>query len=166
MKPIILLDIDGVLNPESRPGPGGRGELKLACGRKALVRRLARCGRIAWVSSWPAAVTAGLEQQIELDVEALRVTLLVRPGDETEPTPKLRSVKRWLERMEAAGDAAWDSIVWIDDVLGPDARAWAAGYKVPVLLQKPVPDQGLMEEHVLGVEAFVAAHGVRVPDHR
>lgn len=119
MRPIILLDIDGVLNPESRPGPGGRAELKVACGRKALVRRLARCGRIAWVSSWPAEVTAGLEQQIELDVEPLRVMLLVRPGDEAEPTPKLRSVTRWLERMEAAGDAAWDSIVWIGDVLEP-----------------------------------------------
>jgi hypothetical protein len=166
MKPIILLDVDGVLNPESRPGPGGRAELKLACGRKALLRRLARCGRIAWVSSWPADVTAGLEQQIELDVEPLRVTLLVRPGDETEPTPKLRSVTRWLERMEAADDAAWDSIVWIDDVLGPDARDWAAGYQVPVLLQKPVPDQGLMEQHVVDVEAFVATHGDWVPGPR
>jgi hypothetical protein len=127
---------------------------------------VARCGRIAGVSSWPADATAGLEQQIELDVEPLRVTLLVRPGDEAEPTPKLRSVTRWLERMEAAGDAAWDPIVWIDDVLGPGAKDWAAGYQVPVLLQKPARDQGLMEEHVIGVEAFVAAHATRVPDPR
>lgn len=70
----------------------------------------------------------------------------MRPDEEAEP-PKLRSVTRWLERMEAAGDAAGDSIVWIDDVLGPNVKDWASGHQVPVLLQKPVPDQGLLRRN-------------------
>lgn len=41
-----------------------------------------------------------------------------------EPTPKLRSVSRWLARMDAAGEVDWDGVAWIDDVLGPDAREW------------------------------------------
>lgn len=51
MKPIILLDIDGVLNPVVRPG-ADRPELSLPPATAALVRRLARCGRLAWVSTW------------------------------------------------------------------------------------------------------------------
>jgi hypothetical protein len=158
--PIILLDIDGVLNPPARPGSGGdRPELTLSDSKVALVRRLAELGRIAWVSTWSAELTAGLEAQLQLEVEPLRVTLLMLPGDEDEPTPKLRSVSRWLARMEAAGDADWDSVVWIDDVLGPDARKWAHGYGQPVLLEKPVPDQGLSDIHVVAVEVFVDGGG-------
>ncbi|MEK0155977.1 HAD domain-containing protein [Arthrobacter oryzae] len=154
--PIILLDIDGVLNPPARPGSGGdRPELTLSDSKVALVRRLAELGRIAWVSTWPAELTAGLEAQLQLEAEPLRVTLLMLPSDEDEPTPKLRSVSRWLARMEAAGDADWDSVVWIDDVLGPDARTWAHGYGQPVLLEKPVPDQGLSDIHVVAAEVFV-----------
>ncbi|MFJ6377420.1 HAD domain-containing protein [Pseudarthrobacter oxydans] len=160
MKPVILLDIDGVLNPALRSRPGAvRPNPVLSCEKKALVRRLSRSGRIAWVSTRPADFTADLEAQLDLEVEPLRVTLLVRDGDDSEPTPKLRSVTRWLARMEAAGDADWDSVVWIDDVLGPDARKWAHGHHQPVLLEKPVPDQGLTEAHVIAVEVFIEDGG-------
>lgn len=160
MKPIILLGIDGVLNPALRSRPGTvRPDPLLSCEKKALVRRLARCGRIAWVSTWPAEMTADLEDQLQLDVEPLRVTLLLRAADEADPTPKLRSVARWLARMEAAGEAGWDSVVWIDDVLGPDARKWAHGHHQPVLLEKPIPDQGLTEAHVVAVEVFIEGGG-------
>ncbi|WLQ05877.1 HAD domain-containing protein [Arthrobacter oryzae] len=161
LKPIILLDIDGVLNPALRARPGDlRPDPQLTCARTALVRRLAQCGRIAWVSTWPTEMTAELEDQLQLDVEPLRVTLLLRPADADEPTPKLRSVTRWLARMEASGDADWDSVVWIDDVLGPDAREWARSCGLrPVLLEKPGPDLGLTEAHVIAVEVFVDGGG-------
>jgi hypothetical protein len=90
-----------------------------------------------------------------LDVEPLRVTLTVRAGDSEEPTPKLRSVRRWLATMELLGEADWDSVVWIDDVLGPEAREWAHNHHQPVLLEKPAPGQGLSEVHVVAVEVFV-----------
>ena len=120
MKPVILLDIDGVLNPALRSRPGAvRSDPSLSCEKKALVRRLARSGRIAWASTWPAEMTADLEDQLDLDVKPLRVTLLMRDADRDEPTPKLRSVTNWLARMDDGGDADWDLVVWIDDVLGP-----------------------------------------------
>ncbi|WP_432246228.1 HAD domain-containing protein (plasmid) [Arthrobacter sp. G.S.26] len=155
MNPVILLDVDGVLNPLARPDRGGdRPTLKLSDAKATLVRRLASCGRIAWVSTWPADLTNGLEAQLQLEVDPLRVTLTVRGSDDDEPTPKLRSVTRWLARMESSGDADWDSVVWIDDVLGPDARAWADGYSKPVLLEKPLWNEGLTEAHVIKVEMF------------
>lgn len=154
-KPVILLDIDGVLNPSARPGAvGERPMLRLSNEKRTLVRRLARSGRIAWVSTWPADMVAGLEAQLELNTEPVRVTLVFRQADRDVPTPKLRSVQRWLARMEAAGEADWDSVVWIDDVLGPDALAWAEAHVQPVYLVQPDPTGGLTEEHVERVEAF------------
>lgn len=121
----------------------------------ALVRRLAEMGRIVWVSTWPADMVAGLEAQLQLEAEPLRVVMVLRPDDEDQRTPKLRSVNHWLARMDALGEADWDSVVWTDDVLGPDAKAWAHDYHQPVLLEKPAPAEGLAEVHVVAVEVFV-----------
>lgn len=41
--------------------------------------------------------------------------------------------------MEAAGNADWDAIVWIDGVLGTDVNDWAHHYHQPVLLEKRIP---------------------------
>lgn len=163
MRPIILLDVDGVLNPKVRRGDGD-STAQLSDLKIALVRRLATKGRIAWVSTSPPDVVAGLEEQLELEVEPLRVTLAMRESDVDEPTPKLRSVARWLERMDASGEADWDSVVWIDDVLGSDVREWAHHYGKPVLLEKPVPDEGLTEAHVVAVQVFIDADGGRRSD--
>ncbi|QOD05665.1 HAD domain-containing protein [Pseudarthrobacter sp. BIM B-2242] len=160
MKPVILLDIDGVLNPSVCPGSGGdRPVLLLSHAKRALVRRLARSGKIAWVSTWPADMVAGLEAQLGLDTEPLRVTMVFRPADADVPTPKLTSVKRWLYRMGATDESDWDSVVWVDDVLGPDARTWAGEHDQPVHMEQPDPASGLTEGHVAGVEAFVAGKG-------
>ena len=156
MKPVILLDIDGVLNPAVRPGSGGEPPLlQLSSEKKVLVRRLARTGRIAWISTWPADAVAGLEGQLGLDVEPLRVLLVFRRADADVPTPKLTPLKRWLSRMETLDEADWDCVVWIDDVLGPDARDWANEHDQPVHLVQPDPDRGLTEDEVADVETFV-----------
>jgi hypothetical protein len=58
MKLIILLDVDGVLNPKVHRGDGDSPDPQLSDLKVALVRRLATKGRIAWVSTrrqmwWP-----------------------------------------------------------------------------------------------------------------
>lgn len=156
MKPLILLDIAGVLNPVAHPHSAGDGpELSLPEAKVSLVQRLSKCGRIAWVSTSPADQTAELESQLQLEVEPLRVELEMRESDVDEPTPKLRAVTRWLADKDAAGKADWDAVVWIDDVLGPDAHEWADGFAQPVLLKKTSPEEGLTKEHVASIETFV-----------
>jgi hypothetical protein len=156
MNALILLDIDGVLNPAVRPSPDGDGLVLLLSGeRRALVQRLAACGRIAWVSTCPPTQTSGVESQLLLSKEPLRVTLSRASLDESNAaTPKLRPVSRWLVRMNGAGEADWDAVVWIDDVLGPDAHLWALEQTMPVLLVKPSATTGLTAEHVETVEVF------------
>jgi hypothetical protein len=100
-------------------------------------------------------VVASLKDQLQLEEEPLRVTLAMKDSDVDEPTPKLRSVARWLERMDASGEADWDVVAWIDDVLGADVHEWAHHYGKPVLLEKPVPDEDLTEAHVVAVQVFI-----------
>jgi hypothetical protein len=165
MKPLILLDIEGVLNPEAHSNGAGDGaERSLSDAKVSLVRGLATCGRIAWVSTSPEDLTAELESQLQLEKEPLRVELAMRESDVDAPTPKLRAVTEWLAGKESAGEADWDAVVWIDDVLGPDVHEWAHNYAKPVLLEKPTPDQGLVEAHVVAVQVFIDAQGDRRSD--
>lgn len=135
-------------------------EPQLSDAKVALVHRLAAKGRIAWASSWQGDMVSKLEAQLHLEVEPLPVTVTMRPGDEDRPTPKLRSVARWLTRMEMASEAYWDAVVWIDDVLGPDVHEWAHNLSKPVLLEKPDPATGLIEAHVVAVQVFMNQGGV------
>ena len=156
MKPIILLDVNGVLNPELEPdGEARNPSPHLSDLKIALVRRLATKGRIAWVSTSPPDVIDGLEAQLGLEAKPLRVTVEPEPGDADQQTPKLAPVVRWLKNMEAQGDTDWDAIVWIDDELGTDVHDWAHQYPRPVLLEKPHCGEGLTEAHVVAVQVFL-----------
>jgi hypothetical protein len=156
MKPIILLDINGVLNPKPQPGDGSDGpNLHLSDLKAALVRRLATKGRLAWVSTSPEDLMDTLEAQLNLEVNPLRVAIDPEPDDEAQQTPKLGSVTRWLDNVEAEGNEEWDAVVWIDDALGADVHDWAHRYHLPVLLERPDPEEGLTEGHVVAVQVFL-----------
>jgi hypothetical protein len=132
MKPIILLDVNGVLNPKQEAGghSGNQGP-QLSDLKLSLVRRLATKGRIAWVSSSPSDLMDSLEAQLGLEAKPLRVRIEPEPGDDDQQTPKLASVARWLGRMDAESKADWDAVVWIDDELGADVHGWAHQYSHP-----------------------------------
>ncbi|MET1089387.1 MAG: HAD domain-containing protein [Arthrobacter sp.] len=156
MKPIILLGVNGVLNPKLPPDDSANGaNPRLSDLKAALVRRLATKGRIAWVSTSREDVLDGLEAQLMLEVNPLRVAITPVPGDEDQQTRKLGPVTRWLNKMEAESAADWDAIVWVDDALGPDVHDWAHQYHQPVLLEKPNPEEGLTEAHVVAVQVFI-----------
>lgn len=156
MKPIILLDVNGVLNPQPESdGQSDNAGPHLSDLKRALVGRLAAKGRIAWVSTSPSDVLDSLEAQLELEAKPLRVPIEPEPGDDDQQTPKLGLIARWLGSMEAEGKSDWDGVVWIDDQLGPDVHDWARHYALPVLLEKPHPVEGLTEAHVVAVQVFI-----------
>jgi hypothetical protein len=96
-----------------------------------------------------------MEAQLKLEPNPLRVPITPEPDDEDQQTPKLGSVARWLTKKEAEGGADWDAVVWIDDALGADVHDWARQYHQPVLLEKPDPEKGLTEVHVVAVQVFI-----------
>jgi hypothetical protein len=60
-----------------------------------------------------------------------------------------------VEQNGGQGSADWNAIVWIADTLGADVHDRAHQYHQPVLLEKPDPEEGLTEAHVVAVQVFI-----------
>ena len=143
-RPLILLDVDGVLNPTVA---GAKVAIDRA--RADLVRELERAGSIVWITSWPADVTLQLERAIGLENETRRVPLMA--ASDGASTPKLRSIARWVQRSTDPTTL----VVWIDDWLRSDAHTWVSRQDRRWLLVQPDATTGLTKAHVVEVLAFV-----------
>lgn len=124
MKPRLLLDIDGVLNPlYPQPGfsereleLGGRSyRVRLSALHGEWLRSLADDYRLCWATSWNGAANTHVSPWLglpELPLIELSAPALVRPG-----------VSWKLEQVaQAVGD---EPLAWLDDDLHDDAVAWA-----------------------------------------
>lgn len=154
---LILLDVDGVLNPTVVKEPGYPvPRLRLSPGRTELVRRLAVLGTLVWASTHRAEQLSELTRELLLDPSPDQVSftpaeLLPRDADFPGTTPKLHSVARWVGRQ----DPLYSTIVWIDDVLRDDALQWANRVTAKVLLLRVNPIDGLQDTQVERVEHFL-----------
>ncbi|SMH41994.1 hypothetical protein SAMN06295885_1857 [Rathayibacter oskolensis] len=158
MTALILVDVDGVLDPVVALDPvEQRFTARLTPDRLRHLERIRALGRLAWASSAHLDVTTALSDAVGSGARFERVTLVDRlPAQEgfTGETPKLQSVARWIDRIDA--DERPTCIVWIDDVLGRDAFRWADSTTPPTLLIRTDPDQGLLAEHVDRIEQFTS----------
>ena len=147
---LILLDIDGVLNPRVV------GQfLVLDAPRQELVRRLAELGSIVWATTWSPTHTFHLTRDLGLasDTEGIAFPRNLHADPSAPaPTAKLHWVARWLARQEPEPDA----VIWIDDILRQDAVAWAAAEARPTLLVQPDMNIGLTPAHIGDVKRFIA----------
>ncbi|NQX29647.1 hypothetical protein HQQ81_20060 [Microbacteriaceae bacterium VKM Ac-2854] len=160
MPALILLDVDGVLNPHvvsDRRRHGHR--LVLDPDRAELVRRLAAVGSIVWATTWPPRLTSVLASDLKLPTDTAAITFdggLPRDPRFPGHTGKLQPVAMWLEAAAARG-VAFDAVVWIDDNLREDAFAWAAEQSVPFHVVVPDAAQGLTADEVAEIEEFLVA---------
>lgn len=148
---LILLDVDGVLNPRMD------GEaLELESVRAALVRELASLGRVVWATTWPGTQTWPLTLDLSLPSDTASIPFPTpMQADPANPasTPKLHLVNRWLARNLDESSA----VVWIDDQLKGDVTEWALAFEHPVLLVRPEPLAGLTSGQVDEIRAFLAS---------
>ncbi|KFF60250.1 hypothetical protein JF66_05745 [Cryobacterium sp. MLB-32] len=146
---LILLDVDGVLNPRL-----DNQRLALDPARENLVRGLAELGSVVWATTWSPTHTFHLTKDLGLPAETEGIAF---PRDmhvdvrSPAPTPKLHWVGRWLARQDAPPTA----VVWIDDLLRHDAVDWAAAQPYPTLLVHPQASVGLTADHLADVRLFV-----------
>lgn len=162
MAALILLDVDGVLNPSvTSDRAAGSHRLELDPDREALVRRLAAIGTIVWATTWPPKLTSVLAADLGLPdgTEAI-VFGGGLPRDPRFPgqTGKLQPVAGWLD--EARDRVRIDAVVWIDDNLREDAYAWAREQSTPFHLIRPDAAAGLTADEVSGAEEFLRAVAV------
>jgi hypothetical protein len=106
--------------------------------------RLARRFDLVWATSWQDDANEYLAPLFglpELPVVRFSPTESFALGDSW----KLAPVQRFVRRRPAA---------WLDDELGHDVHACAAGREAPTLPVDVAPDCGLCEEHVARLLAF------------
>lgn len=150
---LILLDVDGVLNPQVV-----LQKLVLNPVHAALVAELSELGTVVWATTWSAAHMYQLTRDLGLPTNTNEIAfppLLHIDPLNPEPTPKLHWVARWIDRTFFDEPCPTTAIVWIDDQLREDATAWAKEAPRPTLLVKPEPVRGLTGEHVAAVRDFV-----------
>jgi hypothetical protein len=146
---LILLDVDGVLNPRVV-----NQRLELDAPRQELVRRLATLGSIVWATTWSPTHTFHLTRDLGLASDTEGITFprnLHADPSAPAPTAKLHWVDRWLARQDPQPDA----VIWIDDILRQDAVDWASAQTRPTLLMQPEMNRGLTAAHVEDVRLFI-----------
>ena len=157
-KPFLLLDIDGVLCPETLDGalPAGCEWLRVSGGCVPFdgrnvdrLRRLRRAFECVWATSWEERANAELGPAHGLPV----LPVVALGSSEDAPfgvTWKLAAL---------AAFAGERPLAWVDDDLWEDAFAWAAARTsagTPTLLLRPDPRQGWTAAQVDELLVFAA----------
>jgi hypothetical protein len=153
IKAVILLDVDGVLNPLV-----SMQKLVVDRSRAALIAQLSSLGAVVWATSWSVVHTHHLSQDLGLPADTAAIpfppNLHVDPRNPA-PTPKLHWVARWVNRNLSQEGAPATAVIWIDDQLNEDATEWARHEVRPTLLIRPDPATGLSEAHLAEVREFL-----------
>lgn len=150
-RPLLLLDVDGVLCPTFRQplSPGQQlvevDESDTVVMDAQMTGRLKRLGAsydLVWCTSWE-------ERANEYIAPLYQLPALPTISFDTDAraTWKLPAVERFVGQRPFA---------WIDDELQPDAHAWAAERLVPTLLIDVDPRDGLTDRLVDLLVEFAA----------
>lgn len=153
MRPLILVDVDGVLNVSSAvPEDGHSGLLLLAGGRgahvtvrddlRSLLDRLARLGDLVWASGWNEGAPA------------LFATLV--PWVQQLPHLSFETIGNMVEKLPTVREYVGErSVVWLDDRIPDEAWPWAEEREAPTLLVPVDPRLGFGPSDLDLVERWV-----------
>lgn len=149
-KPLLLLDVDGVLCPIG-PGPGEPmrtvvlEDFPFIFSEQLPVRlsTLAEQFTLVWATSWEQDANQLLAPALGLP--DLPFISFAGPPARPGHTWKLAAVRRFVGHRPMA---------WIEDELGHDAHAWAQKRSQPTLLLDINPSWGLAQAHVNALIKF------------
>lgn len=138
--PLLLLDVDGVLNPFAAPTcpPGfqdheffpGEEPVRMCAAHGAWLQELAARFQLVWASAWGDEANRLLAPLLRLP----QLPVIKFPPVPFDPSDKLPAV---------AAFAGHQSLAWLDDALPPAAHNWASARPAPTLLITVNPAEGL-----------------------
>ncbi|MFD0689714.1 HAD domain-containing protein [Actinomadura fibrosa] len=145
-RPILLLDVDGVLNPfGTAECPAGFTEHELFTGEEPVrlcpahgewIKELQEVFDVAWATGWNDEANRLLAPL--LGIEPLPVVPM--PPIPFHPREKVPAVARFAGRRPA---------VWMDDLHTPEAREWSIAREQATLLIPIDPTEGLTRSAVV-----------------
>lgn len=130
MKPLLFLDVDGVLNPfpecpegyaEYELFPEDEEPVRLARSHGEWLAELVEAFDAIWATGWGAEANRVLCPFFGLP----ELPLVRLPDIPFDPFDKLPAIAAFADRRPAA---------WVDDNIPPEARTWAASRPAPTLL--------------------------------
>jgi HAD domain in Swiss Army Knife RNA repair proteins len=163
---MLLLDVDGVLNPYAAAGcPAGFTEyaffpvqepVRLSDEHTGWLAELAGAFELVWATGWGATANRLLAPFLGLG----QLPVIQFPPAPFRPEDKVPAIAAYAKGRPA---------LWIDDMLTPEAYAWAAERPEPTLLIAADPAEGLrrsMVDDALRWAATLTATRRRFTAHR
>jgi hypothetical protein len=129
-RPLLLLDVDGVLNPypECPDGysehvlfPDDEEPVRLAAIHGDWLRELNEAFSLVWATGWGENANVLLCPHFGLP----SLPVVMFPAIPFDPRDKVPAIDAFVADRLAA---------WVDDIVTLEARRWAQGRKVPTLL--------------------------------
>ncbi|MYW57083.1 MULTISPECIES: hypothetical protein [unclassified Streptomyces] len=153
--PLLLLDVDGVLNPFAAPAcPDGYREypffpeddppVRLCAAHGPWLRTLSRTFELAWATGWEDEANVFLAPVLKLP--ALPVVRF--PPVPFDPAEKVPAIDAFTGGRPAA---------WVDDAHTEAGAAWARSRTAPTLLLPSDPARGLTADMVAALHTWRAA---------
>jgi hypothetical protein len=143
-RPLLFLDVDGVLNPFPDT-PAGFDEydlfpeddepVRLAAAHRDWLHDLSHEYELVWATGWGEEANRLLNPFFELP----SFPVVVLPAIPFEPSAKVPGVDVFAAHRAAA---------WVDDMLTTAVHEWAAARKAPTLLVDVDSAAGLTRTHV------------------
>ncbi|MCW2922101.1 MAG: hypothetical protein JWL76_1975 [Thermoleophilia bacterium] len=147
-RPLLLLDVDGVLSPTTAGIPPGYERIETDKYRVTLgkqhaewLRELGDLYELAWATSWGAAANAVYAPLLGL----ADLPVVPLPNPTSTPSWKLPHVSEWVSGR---------SVAWVDDELFDADFAWAKERDEPTLLLRTRASVGLTEAEVIALRVF------------
>lgn len=158
-RPVLLLDVDGVVNPYDGGCPPGYAEHDLFPGEEP-VRINPDHGRwiiellghydVVWATGWNDEANDRLAPLLGI----APLPVLTMPAGPFRPADKLPRIAAFAHGRPAA---------WLDDQHVPEARDWAAHRPWPTLLIPVDPARGLLREQVDALLDWAPARRGTIP---